>query len=207
MFVKEKEEREFCIPGNINKKQDMIITKEKWKSKEIKNVSEAKRRNDMIKRYIFDIKIGLFTRILIIDYLIFQFLIYNILSSNMFIMNKSYFSKIKLKIKGNAQGKYYNPNFNPQPDEIVEGEAQQMDGDYSEIEVELIWNQSPTNCSRMFYGCSNISEIDFSDFDSSNVENMNYMFNGCSSLTSINFNNFDTSKVTDMQNLFVIVNH
>ena len=56
----------------------------------------------------------------------------------------------------------------------------------------------------MFNGCSNISEIDFSNFDTMNVSNMSYMFNGCSSLTSLNLSNLNTSKVKDMSICFKI---
>ena len=44
----------------------------------------------------------------------------------------------------------------------------------------------------------NITEIDFSNFDTSEVNGMTEMFSGCTSLTSINFENFNTSKVNDM---------
>ena len=54
----------------------------------------------------------------------------------------------------------------------------------------------------MFCGCSDITEIDLSNFNTSNVKYMISMFNGCSSLTSINLSNFYTSKVTWMHYMF-----
>ena len=54
----------------------------------------------------------------------------------------------------------------------------------------------------MFYDCSNITEIDLSNFDTSKVEKMDYMFHGCSSLTSLDLTNFETSKVTTMDYMF-----
>ena len=54
----------------------------------------------------------------------------------------------------------------------------------------------------MFYGLTNIIEIDFSNFDSSSVTSMLKMFQGCTSLTSINFSNFKTEKVQEMRDIF-----
>ena len=68
--------------------------------------------------------------------------------------------------------------------------------------IELIWNNLISSSAYMFYGCSDITEIDFSNFNTSNIENMESMFRDCSSLTSLNLSNFDTFKVTRMNNMF-----
>ena len=39
----------------------------------------------------------------------------------------------------------------------------------------------------MFFECTDITEIDLSNFDTSKVNLINDMFHGCSSLTSLNF--------------------
>ena len=65
-------------------------------------------------------------------------------------------------------------------------------------EVILIWNKTITSCNCLFYGCKDIKEIDFSNFDSSNVIYMRYMFNECFSLISLDLSNFDTSELTDI---------
>ena len=63
--------------------------------------------------------------------------------------------------------------------------------------------QQITNCDYMFYGCSGLTSIEFSDnFDTSNVTDMSYMFYGCSGLTSLNVSSFNTSKVTSMYAMF-----
>ena len=59
---------------------------------------------------------------------------------------------------------------------------------------------SITNAEEMFGYCKNITSIDFTDFDSSNIISMRNIFNY--NLKSINFTNFDTSKVTDMLGTF-----
>ena len=77
--------------------------------------------------------------------------------------------------------------------------------------VKLTWiNKTIENTSYMFYNCINITEIDLSHFDFSNVVSMDYMFSGCISLISINLSNINTinpseintGKVQDMSYLF-----
>ena len=59
-----------------------------------------------------------------------------------------------------------------------------------------------TNMNKMFQRCSDLTSIDLSNFDTSNVTGMGFMFQGCTSLTSLNLSNFDTSNVTDMFAIF-----
>ena len=54
----------------------------------------------------------------------------------------------------------------------------------------------------MFGGCSGLTSLDVSHFDTSNVTIMSCMFESCKSLTSLDVSNFDTSKVTTMQSMF-----
>ena len=61
---------------------------------------------------------------------------------------------------------------------------------------------APVNSSKLFYQLSNLTTLDMSIFDTSNVTNMNYMFSNCSALTSLDVRGFNTSKVTDMSNMF-----
>ena len=51
--------------------------------------------------------------------------------------------------------------------------------------IKLIINSKISNCSRMFYQCENIVEIDFSKFNTKNVTKMQEMFYGCSGLKSL----------------------
>ena len=59
-----------------------------------------------------------------------------------------------------------------------------------------------TSASAMFQGCTGVTEIDFTNLNTSNVTTMAYMFMGCTSLTTLNFTNFNTSKVTTMVSMF-----
>ena len=54
----------------------------------------------------------------------------------------------------------------------------------------------------MFYGCSKLTSLNVSGWDTSWVTNMNGMFQNCSSLTYLDVSHFDTSKVTNMDYIF-----
>ena len=57
--------------------------------------------------------------------------------------------------------------------------------------VKIIYNNSRiTNSTSMFFGLMNITSIDFSAFDSSNVIDMSYMFYNCYNLSSKNLNKY-----------------
>ena len=74
------------------------------------------------------------------------------------------------------------------------------DGEHT---VVMIWNDAIDNMYRMFEGCSSITSIDFSNFDTSQVTHMGNMFRNCSSLTSIiGLSNFNTSSVERFTRMF-----
>lgn len=62
----------------------------------------------------------------------------------------------------------------------------------------------------MFYGCSNLTSLNLSNFDTSNVTIIYNMFYGCSNLTTIYVSEYDsttgkgwtTVNVTDSSNMF-----
>ena len=62
--------------------------------------------------------------------------------------------------------------------------------------------QAAKESSKMFYSKSNITSIDFTNFDTSQVISMEYMFRNCSKLISLDVSSFDTSRVTNMQQMF-----
>ena len=59
-----------------------------------------------------------------------------------------------------------------------------------------------TEMGNMFNGCSALTSLDLTNFNTANVEFMDYMFNGCSALTSLDLTNFNTANVTYMNNMF-----
>ena len=69
-------------------------------------------------------------------------------------------------------------------------------------DVKLKFLSKIENCNKMFCGCKNITYIDLSFFDSSNIIDTSYMFNNCINLEAIDFSSFDTKNVTDMKYMF-----
>ena len=59
-----------------------------------------------------------------------------------------------------------------------------------------------TDISFMFCNCSNLITPNLSGFNTGNVTNMSWMFGLCSSLTSLDVSGFDTSNVTNMNYMF-----
>ncbi len=70
------------------------------------------------------------------------------------------------------------------------------------VDVSQFDTSQVTNMSSMFSDCSSLASLDLSKFDTSQTTNMSSMFYGCSSLTSLDLSRFDTSKVTDMSYVF-----
>ena len=128
---------------------------------------------------------------------------------------ESNFSKITLKIKDKGfknilgyqnQSYYFDKAYFPN-EVYINGELQNIvNYSYNFNQtinyVELLWNNTISNCSNMFRCCSDIIEFDFSNFDTSQVKNMYCMFYDCSSLTSLNLSSFNTSAVQDMSGMF-----
>ena len=56
--------------------------------------------------------------------------------------------------------------------------------------------------SRMFSGCSSLTALDLSMFNTSQVKKMIWTFKDCSSLTKLDLSSFDTSNVIDMNGMF-----
>ena len=75
----------------------------------------------------------------------------------------------------------------------------EKEGDYH---ILLKFNILMTDCSFMFYGCKNITNIDLSLFNTQNVTNMIGMFNGCCNLTNVDLSSFNTQNVTNMASMF-----
>ena len=73
----------------------------------------------------------------------------------------------------------------------------------TENEVKLIFHENIDNTICMFYKCSNITEINFSNFNTEEVVSMAFMFYECTSLKSLDLSNFNTSKVENMYGMFI----
>ena len=70
------------------------------------------------------------------------------------------------------------------------------------IDLSALDTSEVTNMGSMFAGCSRLTSLDVSKFDTSKITDMSDMFYKCSSLTSLDVSNFDTSNVTNMSDMF-----
>ena len=55
---------------------------------------------------------------------------------------------------------------------------------------------------QLFDGCSGLTSLDVSNFDTSNVTDMSSMFSWCKGLQQLDLSGFNTSKVTNMSCMF-----
>ena len=165
---------------------------------------------NIAKFYYKKYKSRLFCRIF--HYILLILLIKDLSNKNLQINLNFQYSSITLKIKGSGMQYVYDKEYcttpPPDPDEIyinginTNNIRKFYNFDEEENEVELIWKYDVNSTSHMFYGCTSITEINLTNFNSSKVTDMESMFSCCSSLTSIDFTNFDTSQVTDIGYMF-----
>lgn len=73
----------------------------------------------------------------------------------------------------------------------------------SRVDMSGLNTSNVTDMSNMFEGCYSLTSLDLSGFDTSNVTNMSGMFAGIA-LTTLDLSGFDTSKVLDMSEMFSI---
>jgi surface protein len=68
--------------------------------------------------------------------------------------------------------------------------------------LNILFKRPLTKSNNMFFCCSTLISLNFSNFDTSDITNMKKMFYNCISLQNLNLSNFNTTNVTDMKNLF-----
>ena len=175
------------------------------------------RKNKKVNKPDFNkILIHLKNILLIMELLIF-FNFIQLLPGNKFYPIALNFSKITLKIKGAGNKNILGAENNDKqlhfdrryyPNEIyINGKLKNIINysytlNQNDNYIELIWNNSINNCRNMFRNCKDITEIDFSEFDTSFVTDMFCIFFGCSSLTSLNLTNFVIDNTTDISGMF-----
>ena len=69
-------------------------------------------------------------------------------------------------------------------------------------QIKYLFKNYLTKTNHMFSLCNSLTNLNFSNFDTQNVNNMRNMFDGCNSLINLNLSNFDTQNVTNMRNMF-----
>ena len=63
-------------------------------------------------------------------------------------------------------------------------------------------DQNVINLAKMFYNSKQLTNVDISDFDISQVTDFNYMFCNCGNLVSVKFGNYITINALDMDSMF-----
>ena len=107
----------------------------------------------------------------------------------------------------NGENECWRDKFDP-PDKVIINNIEQNDilAQYdlqqTNNTIQLVWNDARENWGCLFKDCSNINEIDFSQFDFNQKIKGNSMFFGCSSLTSLNINDFGKVKLLDAGSFF-----
>ena len=119
-------------------------------------------------------------------------------------------NEIKIKIIGSGEQSILSPNFLSQPSEILvngnptnidfQNKISNLDSDINIITMK--WDNNIYNCISMFDSLTNLTEVDLSNFDCSEIMFMNYMFNNCINLESVNFSNIKTPYLIDIGYLF-----
>ncbi|MBR0462528.1 MAG: BspA family leucine-rich repeat surface protein [Erysipelotrichaceae bacterium] len=73
----------------------------------------------------------------------------------------------------------------------------------TDVDLSRMDTSQVTSMAGMFTRCqNNLTTLDLTTFDTSNVTNMSGMFSNCRKLTSLDLSSFNTSKVTSMADMF-----
>ena len=68
--------------------------------------------------------------------------------------------------------------------------------------IKYIFKNPLTSLKFLFCRCDNIISLDFSEFNTTQINNMEYLFSDCTNLSNINLSNFNTSNVKSMKYTF-----
>ena len=69
--------------------------------------------------------------------------------------------------------------------------------------IEYLFLKNYTKTNHMFYNCENITNLNLSNFDATDVIDMSCMFQNCKSLTILNLSNLDSQNVINMCGMFM----
>ena len=202
--------KDLNVLKNTNRKEKRIEPKRLNKKFLTLNIKRNLNKNSIIGNIILYIT---YTTIYIFNFL-YIINLYSQTKSNKFNFYYFHYSKISLKIRGNGAcdilGNKADLNFsgiNHINKVYINGnETDSIERKYifnqTDNFVELMFDDNLSSCAFMFHGCNKIIEINFSDFDTSQVTNMQNMFAFCKSLISLNLSNFNTSHLVKTNSMF-----
>ena len=170
--------------------------------KEFNKKKQKKTSLNYLFKYSKRIKL-VYIKTTIID-IIIKYLFFYVFANASNVFN----SYIILKMRGIGEFSIYSETYTNTPDVIIinnktiEEKINKYNFKQFDNSVKLIWYSTITSCLSLFSGCSNIYEIDLSNFNTSKVSDISYMFNGCKQLYSLDISFLDVSKVRDIRYLF-----
>ena len=94
------------------------------------------------------------------------------------------------------------PEIPEEPEDSLLYEPYEFRNDTTLTDVRTIVNDTHTDLSYMFSGCTALETVNTTDWDTSNVRTMVSAFYNCTSLETLNLSSFDTSGVIQMYNMF-----
>ena len=117
-------------------------------------------------------------------------------------------SEINLIIKGQGNINILNETYYKEPSEVIVNNVTKplcnkscnFDDELNYVTIKFDGFINSTE--NMFYGLTNIVDIDLSNLDTYKVLSMESMFRNCSDLEKITFGNINTSSVINMRQLF-----
>ena len=115
-------------------------------------------------------------------------------------------NEIKVVVNGNGQQTFLVGGPNPSKIEVSGNTCNNQktcscNQDSNNVAV-ITFSGSVNDCEKMFYGLTNIIEIDLSNFDMSSVATMKMMFSLCRNLKKIIFGNTYTTSLTNLYQTF-----
>ena len=142
------------------------------------------------------------------EIIVFIIIIYISLSKKPLYFANS-MEEIILKVNGPGTIKILSDEFRYLPNEVeingikntsVTSKSFYLENNINTIKIYYI--TSPISLRNMFKSLNSITEVDLSNFDTSNVNDMTNMFQNCGNLEYLNLNNLNTSSVTSMDSMF-----
>ena len=208
----------------LNVKQKPLLRKsikDNYKINKKENLCYDALKNRTIKRNLIkEFKIAkYFTQLLkemnllLITFFFFIKFLMPILCNEHYKMRKySFLIEITIRIKGAGIQSILYESYKYKPDKIyiedtsysIDEQNRIMNLENDENNITMKWNNILTDCSRMFMGLSNITEIYLSFFEISQPIDLSLMFKDCYNLEYIKFNNNIENKiiVNGMSNMF-----
>ena len=163
----------------------------------------------LIIKYIYLPKKLILIRNSFMRYLLLFILIFQILSKNNYqkmLLSNSY--EVTLKIRGTGLTTVLNSNFRCPSRALINNAVVEQchcnhvtPNSYGS-KIKLVWNGPISSTRQMFSSCVEITEIDLTNFDTSDVTDMGGMFESLTYLTSLVISNLNTKKVKLMDNMF-----